>query len=81
MDWKKLLTPQRLGKVEPENIRWDRTCFQRDYDRLVFSSPFRRLKDKTQVFSLSTNDYIRTRLIHSLEVSFVCRRENGRDAI
>ena len=73
MDWKKLLTPQRLGKVEPEDIRWDRTCFQRDYDRLVFSSPFRRLKDKTQVFSLSTNDYIRTRLIHSLEVSCVGR--------
>lgn len=73
MDWKKLLTPQRLGKVEPEDIRYDRTCFQRDYDRLVFSSPFRRLKDKTQVFSLSTNDYIRTRLIHSLEVSCVGR--------
>ena len=73
MDWKKLLTPQRLGKVEPEDIRWDRTCFQRDYDRLIFSSPFRRLKDKTQVFSLSTNDYIRTRLIHSLEVSCVGR--------
>lgn len=73
MDWKKLLTPQRLGKSEPEDIRWDRTCFQKDYDRLVFSSPFRRLKDKTQVFSLSTNDYVRTRLIHSLEVSCVGR--------
>ncbi|QSJ19481.1 deoxyguanosinetriphosphate triphosphohydrolase [Nostoc sp. UHCC 0702] len=73
MDWKKLLTPQRLGKPEPENLQSDRTPFQRDYDRLVFSSPFRRLKDKTQVFSLSTNDYIRTRLIHSLEVSCVGR--------
>ena len=47
--------------------------FQRDYDRLIFSSAFRRLKDKTQVFSLPTNDYIRTRLIHSLEVSSVGR--------
>lgn len=73
MDWKKLLTPQRLGKLEPEDIHWDRTCFQKDYDRLIFSSPFRRLKDKTQVFSLSTNDYVRTRLIHSLEVSCVGR--------
>lgn len=73
MDWKKLLTPQRLGKPEPENLQSDRTPFQRDYERLVFSSPFRRLKDKTQVFSLSTNDYIRTRLIHSLEVSCVGR--------
>lgn len=73
MDWKKLLTPQRLGTTEPEDRQLDRTPFQRDYDRLVFSSPFRRLKDKTQVFSLATNDYIRTRLIHSLEVSCVGR--------
>lgn len=73
MDWKKLLTPKRLGKTELENPQFDRTPFLRDYDRLVFSSPFRRLKDKTQVFSLSTNDYIRTRLIHSLEVSCVGR--------
>ncbi|MDZ8258273.1 deoxyguanosinetriphosphate triphosphohydrolase [Nostoc sp. ChiQUE01b] len=73
MDWKKLLTPKRLGKTDAENLQFDRTPFQRDYDRLVFSSPFRRLKDKTQVFSLSTNDYIRTRLIHSLEVSCVGR--------
>jgi len=73
MDWKKLLTPQRLGKAEPEDIQPGRTPFHRDYDRLVFSSPFRRLKDKTQVFSLPKNDYIRTRLIHSLEVSCVGR--------
>ncbi|MEH2391692.1 MAG: hypothetical protein V7K21_08420 [Nostoc sp.] len=50
MDWKKLLTPKRLGKTKPEDLQFDRTPFQRDYDRLVFSSPFRRLKDKTQVF-------------------------------
>ncbi len=73
MNWKKLLTPKRLGKTEPENLQLDRTYFQRDYDRLVFSSPFRRLKDKTQVFTLPRNDYIRTRLIHSLEVSCVGR--------
>jgi dGTPase len=73
MDWQKLLTPQRLGKTEPEDIQKARTPFHKDYDRLVFSSPFRRLKDKTQVFSLPKNDYIRTRLIHSLEVSCVGR--------
>ncbi len=73
MEWKRLLTPQRLGKNEPEDIQFDRTCFQKDYDRLIFSSSFRRLKDKTQVFSLLKNDYIRTRLIHSLEVSCVGR--------
>ncbi|NMG10129.1 deoxyguanosinetriphosphate triphosphohydrolase [Brasilonema sp. UFV-L1] len=73
MDWKQLLTPKRLGKENPEDFQLDRTSFHRDYDRLVFSSPFRCLKDKTQVFSLPTNDYIRTRLIHSLEVSCVGR--------
>lgn len=73
MQWDKLLTRQRLGKDQPEKPEDARTSFQRDYDRLVFSSPFRRLKDKTQVFSLAKNDYIRTRLIHSLEVSCVGR--------
>jgi len=73
MQWKKLLTRQRLGKGAPEKAEDARTSFQRDYDRLVFSSPFRRLKDKTQVFSLPKNDYIRTRLIHSLEVSCLGR--------
>ena len=73
MQWNKLLTRQRLGKPRPEKPEDARTSFQRDYDRLIFSSPFRRLKDKTQVFSLAKNDYIRTRLIHSLEVSCVGR--------
>lgn len=73
MEWKKLLTRHRLGKYSPDNPVYARTSFQRDYDRLVFASPFRRLKDKTQVFSLAKNDYIRTRLIHSLEVSCVGR--------
>lgn len=73
MQWNKLLTRQRLGKPSPEKPEDARTAFQRDYDRLVFSSPFRRLKDKTQVFSLAKNDYIRTRLIHSLEVSCLGR--------
>ena len=73
MQWQRLLTRQRLGKNSPIDSESVRTCFQRDYDRLVFSSPFRRLKDKTQVYSLSENDYLRTRLIHSIEVSCVGR--------
>ncbi|BAY82705.1 deoxyguanosinetriphosphate triphosphohydrolase [Calothrix parasitica NIES-267] len=73
MQWSQLLTRQRLGKNSPIDSESVRTCFQRDYDRLVFSSPFRRLKDKTQVYSLSENDYLRTRLIHSIEVSCVGR--------
>ena len=73
MDWQRLLTRQRLGKDYPEGQESGRTCFQRDFDRLVFSSSFRRLKDKTQVFSLVDNDYIRTRLSHSIEASCVGR--------
>jgi dGTPase len=50
-----------------------RSEFERDYDRIIFSSPVRRLQDKTQVFPLDPNDSVRTRLTHSLEVSSVAR--------
>ncbi|PID66774.1 MAG: deoxyguanosinetriphosphate triphosphohydrolase [Gammaproteobacteria bacterium] len=72
MDWHQLLSDRRLGK--PHNaIEHDRTAFQKDVDRIIFSSAFRRLQDKTQVFPLAQNDYVRTRLTHSLEVSSVGR--------
>src|SRR5690606_8734905 len=51
----------------------DRSNFQRDYDRLVFSSPFRRLQDKTQVFPLPGSVFVHNRLTHSLEVASVGR--------
>jgi dGTPase len=75
MDWSQLLTRKRLGKKAAEDPQSEsgRTCFQKDYDRLIFSASFRSLKDKTQIFPLSKNDYVRTRLIHSLEVSCVGR--------
>jgi dGTPase len=75
MDWSQLLTRKRLGKKASEDPQSEsgRTCFQKDYDRLIFSASFRSLKDKTQIFPLSKNDYVRTRSIHSLEVSCVGR--------
>ena len=68
MDWRQLLSENRLGKPI-SHTEHDRTAFQKDVDRIIFSSAFRRLQDKTQVFPLTQNDYVRTRLTHSLEVS------------
>ena len=74
MEWQRLISDIRLGMEEyhdpEEHIRSD---FQRDYDRLVFSSPFRRLQNKTQVFPLPGSIFVHNRLTHSLEVSSVGR--------
>ena len=73
MNWNALLSRARPGLPHPHPDNEARTDFQRDFDRIVFSSAFRRLQDKTQVFPLSRSDYVRTRLTHSLEVSSVGR--------
>lgn len=73
MQWDKLLSKQRIGKEKSTCNDPDRSEFQRDFDRIIFSSAFRRLQDKTQVFPLSKSDYVRTRLTHSLETSSVGR--------
>ncbi len=73
MDWNHLLSARRLGHMGAEEVTPARSPFQKDWDRVVFSSAFRRLQDKTQVHSLSASDYVRTRLTHSLEVSSVGR--------
>lgn len=70
--WETLLSAERLGAGKAPGTP-ERTAFQQDYDRIVFTSAFRRLKDKTQVFPLSKSDYVRTRLTHSLEASCVGR--------
>ncbi len=75
MDWNKLLSTKRLGMEgwESSNKSEDRTQFQRDYDRIIFSSPFRRMQNKTQVFPLPEHIFVHNRLTHSLEVASVGR--------
>lgn len=74
MDWNTLLSAKRFGLEEyHEQRRENRSEFQRDYDRLIFSAPFRRLQNKTQVFPLPGSIFVHNRLTHSLEVSCVGR--------
>lgn len=74
MNWKQLLSNKRFGLENLHEARKeDRTEFQRDYDRLIFSAPFRRLQNKTQVFPLPGSIFVHNRLTHSLEVSCVGR--------
>lgn len=70
MDWKKLISNKRLGQEDRHPERPDdRSEFKRDSDRLVYSAPFRRLQNKTQVFPLPGSVFVHNRLTHSLEVS------------
>ncbi len=74
MDWSKLICDKRFGLEEyHDNKRGSRSDFLRDYDRLVFSSPFRRLQNKTQVFPLPGSVFVHNRLTHSIEVACVGR--------
>ncbi len=74
MNWERLISNKRLGlEFLHEHRKEDRTEFQRDYDRLIFSAPFRRLQNKTQVFPLPGSIFVHNRLTHSLEVSCVGR--------
>jgi dGTPase len=75
MNWDKLLSAKRLGLENREIKNTDeiRSQFQRDYDRIIFSSPFRRLQNKTQVFPLPGSVFVHNRLTHSLEVASVGR--------
>ena len=70
MEWKQLLCMQRKRSYQaPVKAGDPRTEFQKDYHRIICSASFRRLQDKTQVFPLDQNDFVRTRLTHSLEVA------------
>ena len=86
MNWQQLISNKRLGQEHRHPERHDerlrvgesddsgiRTEFKRDYDRLIFSAPFRRLQNKTQVFPLPGSIFVHNRLTHSLEVASVGR--------
>ncbi|HEY3370086.1 MAG TPA: deoxyguanosinetriphosphate triphosphohydrolase [Prolixibacteraceae bacterium] len=75
MNWNQLLSTTRLGQEEfaKNGQTHSRTQFQRDYDRIIFSSPFRRMQNKTQVFPLPGSVFVHNRLTHSLEVASVGR--------
>src|SRR6056300_1028862 len=76
MQWPDLLSLKRQGDTL-KRLRKEqdptRLGFEVDYDRILFSTPFRSLQDKTQVIPLSNTDFVHTRLTHSLEVSVVGR--------
>ena len=72
MNWNELISNKRLGQEERHIERHDdRSEFKRDYDRLIFSAPFRRMQNKTQVFPLPGSIFVHNRLTHSLEVASV----------
>ncbi len=72
MNWLQLLSSQRTGQKQSAHEQ-SRSAFEQDYDRIIFSHPFRKLQDKTQVHPLPELDFVHTRLTHSLEVSSVGR--------
>lgn len=80
---KEILSPRAAfaaeskGRLRPEEECPIRTVFQRDRDRIIHCSSFRRLKHKTQVFLSPEGDYYRTRLTHTLEVAQIARTISG----
>jgi dGTPase len=75
MNWQSLYSPRRTGELEEKvrNPDQARNSYMRDYDRIIFSSAFRRLQNKTQVFPLPGPVFVHNRLTHSLEVASVGR--------
>lgn len=78
MAWRQLLSRRRLSftgefRDNAPQPQPHRSSFERDWDRILFSTAFRRMHDKTQVFPLPDNDVVHSRLTHSLEVASVGR--------
>lgn len=77
MNWDQLLLQEKLypDEADPKQFAdYPISAFEKDYNKIVSSAAFRRLQDKTQVFPLDKNDFIRTRLTHSIEVSTIARQ-------
>ncbi|WP_083455899.1 dGTP triphosphohydrolase [Desulfosarcina cetonica] len=72
-EWMKKLDPKRFRPSKSTKVPKHWNPFNSDYSRISMSAPFRRLQDKAQVFPLEPNDFVRTRLTHSIEVSGVAR--------
>ena len=70
MNWNDLLSEERFVETLTEDI----VPYRNDYDTIICSTLFRRLQDKAQVFPLDDDDYVRTRLTHSLEVSAIGKK-------
>jgi len=73
MKWEKLLSDKRFRDRSKKDSNDARNAFEDDISRIIFSSAFRRLQDKTQVFPLERDSLVRTRLTHSMEVSNIGR--------
>ena len=74
LNWNSLLTIDTIPGRKNKNRPFDgRTSFDKDYYKIVFSAPFRRLQDKAQLFPLDSSDFVRTRLTHSMEVATIAR--------
>ena len=75
MNWSELYSTKRTGDTTEKDRSYDsvRNSYLRDYDRIIFSSAFRRLQNKTQVFPLPGSVFVHNRLTHSLEVASVGR--------
>lgn len=80
MNWEQLLSARRFGSDDSVGslLSEDRSQFQRDYDRIIFSPAFRRLQNKTQVFPLPGRIFVHNRLTHTLEVASVGRSLGNR---
>lgn len=84
MNWIDLLKPVRLYGTTTSHREDIRSVFEMDFDRIIFSHPFRRLQDKTQVHPMPGDDFVHNRLTHSLEVSSVARslgKQVGKEVI